>query len=211
MSMVGRGRITAHFERSAEVLSATAERCEGEILQAAELLDAVVRGGGKILLCGNGGSAADAQHFSAELVGRLTKDFDRPAIPALALTTDTSFLTAWSNDSEFSEIFARQVEAIGRPGDALIVISTSGASENLCAALDVAATRDIRSIGLLGCEGGVVGAAVDCAIVVPSHETQHIQEAHGAIVHLLSMLLEESLYGEAAGSRGDAAREGGAA
>jgi D-sedoheptulose 7-phosphate isomerase len=208
MSLAARREIARYFERSAQMLVSTAASCDAEILQAVDLLDGVVRNGGKIMLCGNGGSAADAQHFSAELVGRLTMDFDRPAIPAVALTTDTSFLTAWSNDSDFSGVFSRQLEAIGRPGDVVIVISTSGRSANLLAALEVAATRDIHSIGLLGCEGGLLASEVDCAIVVPCHETQHIQESHGAIVHLICMLLEERLYRSPATSDAEAKRRG---
>ena len=186
--------VRAHLERSARELAATAAECEEAILEAAACMTEAVRRGGKILLCGNGGSAADAQHFAAELVGRLDRRRERPAIPALALTTDTSILTAWSNDRSFSEVFARQVEALGREGDALLLISTSGNSENLRLAAAAARERGVATIGLLGASGGSLAPGVDHAILVPADDTQHVQECHAAIAHVLCSLIEKALF-----------------
>ncbi len=150
--------------------------------------------GGKVMLCGNGGSAADAQHWAAELVSGLDKTFARPAISAVALTTDTSFLTAYANDYGYAGTFARQVEALGKPGDALVLISTSGHSENLCRAAAEASARGILSFGLLGGDGGRLLAMVNHAIVVPGTDTQRIQECHTAILHVICFLIERHLF-----------------
>ena len=186
--------IEKHVAESVRVLRGTVEACGRDVEEAAASASDALREGGKVLLCGNGGSAADAQHFAAELVNRLSKDFERPAIPAVALTTDTSVLTAYANDYGFDGVFARQVEALGRPGDVLIVLSTSGNSENLCRAADAARERGLSSIALLGGDGGRLAGLVDRAIVVPSDSTQHVQEAHAVIVHLLCALIERGLY-----------------
>jgi phosphoheptose isomerase len=165
------------------------------IVDAAHRLAQIVSGGGKIMLCGNGGSAADSQHIAAEFTCRLRASMQRPGIPAIALTTDTSFLTACANDFGFDAVFERLVEALGRPGDALIAISTSGSSQNVIRAVALAKSKGIFTLGLLGASGGALAALVDRAIVVPSHSTQHIQESHTAIGHLLCELIEEELYG----------------
>jgi len=144
--------------------------------------------GGKLLVCGNGGSAADSQHLAAELAGRYRHD--RPAWPALALTTDTSALTAIANDYGFAHVFARQVEALGRPGDVLLVISTSGTSANCVAAVAAARARGLRCHGLLGRDGGDLAALVDGALVVPANDTPRIQELHLIMIHALCELLE---------------------
>jgi D-sedoheptulose 7-phosphate isomerase len=144
--------------------------------------------GGKLLVCGNGGSAADSQHLAAELAGRYLHD--RPGWPAEALTTDTSALTAIGNDYGFARIFARQVEALGRPGDVLLVISTSGASPNCLEAVATAASLGLRTHGLLGRDGGVLRGAVDSAILAPGESTPRIQEMHLTLIHLLCELLE---------------------
>jgi D-sedoheptulose 7-phosphate isomerase len=183
-----------YFERTAAVLRETGVQCQSDILAAGDLLTETIRQGAKIMLCGNGGSAADAQHFAAELVGRMRKDLERPAIAALALTTDTSFLTAYSNDYAFEQVFSRQVEALGKPGDALVLISTSGSSANLCVAAETANERGIHTIGLLGGDGGSLRSIVGCSIVVPDYETARIQECHGAVIHALCGLVEETLY-----------------
>jgi D-sedoheptulose 7-phosphate isomerase len=154
----------------------------------------VLASGGKVMVCGNGGSAADAQHCAAELVSTLTKGFARPAIAAIALTTDTSFLTAYANDFEFAGVFARQVEALGRPGDALILISTSGQSENLCRAAVAAAGAQMATVGVLGGDGGPLLSRVTFAIKVPGANTQHVQECHTAILHIICALVEDRLY-----------------
>jgi len=186
--------VRAQLEESAAVKQALAREYSAAIVAAGLALVAVVRGGGKILLCGNGGSAADAQHLAAELVSRLR--LERSPIPALALTTDTSFLTAQSNDYSFESVFSRQVEALGRTGDALIGISTSGHSANVLAALKTARSRGLLTVGLTGKDGGNMPALCDHCLVVPSHETQRIQEGHIAIGHVLCDILEQSLFGE---------------
>jgi len=163
------------------------------IASAGELIAEMFRSGGKLLLCGNGGSAADCQHMAAELTSRLTRDFDRPALPAIALTTDTSFITAYANDVDFAGVFKRQVEALGRPGDALLAISTSGESPNIIAASEEARRRGLKTIALVG-RGGKLAAIADIAIMVPSEKTGHIQEAHLAIEHVICSIVEEILF-----------------
>jgi D-sedoheptulose 7-phosphate isomerase len=153
-----------------------------------------VAGGGKLLLCGNGGSAADCQHVSAEFVSRLTVDFERPGIPAIALTTDTSFLTAFANDVDFQGVFARQVDTLGQPGDVLFGITTSGRSKNVLQAISHARRRGMRVIALVGAQGLATDEA-DVVIRVPSLETQHIQESHLAIEHVFCHLVERHVYG----------------
>lgn len=158
------------------------------IEQCAVKMAGVLRGGGKILIAGNGGSAADAQHFAAELVGRFLRE--RRALPAIALTTDTSIITAVGNDYGFDEIFKRQVEALACPGDLVVGISTSGHSNNVFHALTRANEIGCTTIGLLGREGGNIAGIVDLALTVPVRETPHIQEAHITILHLLCDLVE---------------------
>lgn len=159
--------------------------------RAAELLRTRLQDGSKILLCGNGGSAADAQHFAAELVGRFRRE--RRALPAVALTTDTSALTAIGNDYGFEQIFSRQVEALASKGDVLVGISTSGHSPNVLKAVRAARERGCATIGLLGRDGGNIAVEVDLALVVPAEATSHIQEAHIVIIHLLCELVERAV------------------
>ncbi len=147
--------------------------------------------GGKVLLCGNGGSAADAQHLATELIVRL--QHDRCPFPAIALTTDTSLLTAAGNDYGFEQIFARQVEGLGRPEDVLLAISTSGDSRNVILAVEEARRRGMKSLGFLGKGGGRLKTQVDVALVVPSSSTQHIQEAHITVGHILCAILENRI------------------
>ena len=153
-----------------------------------------IRRGGKLMFCGNGGSAADAQHLAAELVIRLRGSFNRPPIAALALTTDSSILTAGGNDYGFDSVFARQVEALGRPEDILVAISTSGNSPNVLQAVEVAQKKRIYVIGLTGGDGGRLKTVADFTLVVPSHVTAHIQESHITIGHIVCQLLEEALF-----------------
>jgi len=183
----------AYLHESAEIKRRTAEDCAETILAGADLIAEAFRSGGKLLLCGNGGSAADCQHMAAEFVSRLTKDFERPGLPAIALTTDTSFLTAFANDCGFDGLFERQVQALSRPGDVLIGISTSGNSPNVIRAVRYARTAGVRSIVLTGAGGQLAGLA-DVAILVPSTDTQHIQETHLAIEHLICWFVERALY-----------------
>ena len=165
-----------------------------QIARAAEIIADSFRRGGKLLLCGNGGSAADCQHVAAEFVNRLTKDRERAALPAVALTTDTSYLTAYANDHGFEGVYARQIEALGRAGDALLAISTSGSSPNVLAAATLARTRGIAVVALLG-DSGPLSTLADVAIQVPSRDTQLIQQVHLAVEHLICELVERALTG----------------
>jgi D-sedoheptulose 7-phosphate isomerase len=164
------------------------------VVRAAELLVTSIKAGGKVLIFGNGGSAADAQHIAAELVNRL--NYDRPPIAGIALTTDTSILTSVGNDSSFEDLFARQVVALGRKGDVALAISTSGNSPNVLQAVEAARNLGIKTIALAGRDGGKLAAAADLALVVESSATQRIQETHITIAHILCELVEDALYGE---------------
>ncbi len=184
-------RIVEHgFDGAREALDGTRRQLSGKLIEAAALIDACFERGGKVLICGNGGSAADAQHFATEFVGRF-KSPGRPALPAIALCADSSFLTAWANDSSYDEVFSRQVEALARPDDVLIGISTSGGSRNVVKAFETAAERGVRTLALVGGDGGALRPLADLALVVPSDDTQHIQEAQIVMIHLLCELVEQ--------------------
>jgi D-sedoheptulose 7-phosphate isomerase len=185
----------AYLNESLAVQRRSIDACLEDLINAANVAAQSLKAGGKILLCGNGGSAADCQHVATELLGRLSRSLTRPAMAAIALTTDTSFLTAFANDVGFEGVFARQVEGLGRPGDVLIGISTSGNSRNVLRAVEVARSRGMITMALVG-DGGSLSDAVDHAIVVPDQDTQHIQEAMLPLEHLLCLLIEERLYGE---------------
>ena len=187
--------IRRHLSESVVVKQSAIAACSDAIVQAVQLIIDSFRAGGKLLICGNGGSAADSQHFAAEFVSRLTKDFDRPALPAIALTTNTSVLTAYANDVSFEGIFARQVEALGKPGDVLFGISTSGNSGNVIRAIETARAAHLRSIALLG-QGGQLAILADVVIAVPSRDTQYIQETHLAIEHIVCALVEQELFSQ---------------
>ncbi|HWO27071.1 MAG TPA: SIS domain-containing protein [Kofleriaceae bacterium] len=171
------------------------------IARAAELMRDAALAGKKILLCGNGGSAADAQHIAAELVGRYV--LERRPLPALALTTDTSALTAIANDYGYEHVFTRQVEALGAPGDVLVAITTSGTSKNIVAAVEVARRIGMKVIGLTGAKGAAFVAACDAGVAVPSMVTARIQECHITIGHLLCEVLDEA-FAPAPAARSDA-------
>lgn len=171
------------FQRAQQVLG-------GSILQCANAIIDCLERDGKVMVCGNGGSAADAQHFAAELVGRFVSR-DRKGLPVLALTADTAFLTAWSNDVGYENIFGRQVEAFGQPGDLLIGISTSGRSRNLVKAFNIASHMNINRLALLGGDGGDLQPLSDVALVVPASNTQRIQEVQMLLLHLLCELVEQ--------------------
>ena len=160
----------------------------GPALVAAQALSQVLQAGGKLLVFGNGGSAGDAQHLSAELVGRFQKE--RAALPAIALTADSSLLTSIANDYSFKQVFARQVEALGRAGDAAIGISTSGESPNVVAGLQAARSRGLKTIALTGRDGGSVGRAADIHVNVPDHNTARVQEVHRTLIHVLCEVIE---------------------
>ena len=185
-----------HLIQGAELRRVVADACLDQILAAASTLCECFKAGNKVMICGNGGSAADAQHMAAEFVNRLSKDCERPGLPALALTTDTSFLTAYANDYGFSGAFERQVMTLGNPGDVLIAISTSGNSENLIRAVSASRDQRVRTIGLLG-EGGRLTALVDQAVVIPSVDTQQVQEVLLAVEHTICSLVEDYLFGSA--------------
>ena len=184
--------ITARLREAAAVTEAMA-RDGAEIARAATVITQSFQRGGKLFLCGNGGSAADCQHLAAEFVGRLTKDVTRPGLPAIALTTDTSYLTAYANDFGFDGVFARQIEALATTGDVLLAISTSGSSRNVLAGVDAAKRKGLAVVALLGDEGALANAA-DVAIRVPSNDTQLIQQVHLAVEHLICHLVERALY-----------------
>ena len=175
-----------------EVTNAMLTNCIKDILSASEVLINAIKNRKKVLWCGNGGSAADSQHMSTELMGGL-RDHDRPPIPSIALTTDSSFLTAWSNDTDFNTIFSRQIEAIGGSGDVLIAISTSGNSRNIIEAVNMAEKINMRIIILTGKTGGKLNGRKDIVIKIPSDDTQRIQEGHLLTEHILCEMLESSL------------------
>jgi len=167
------------------------------ISRAGELLATALRAGYKILTCGNGGSAADAQHFSSEMLNRFERD--RIGFPAIALTTDASTITSIANDYDFSQVFSKQIEALGRAGDVLLAISTSGASANIVRAIDAAHARDLRVILLTGKDGGAAQRALydrDIPLRVPTDSTARIQEVHLTIIHCLCELIDGELIGE---------------
>jgi len=168
--------------------------CISSLAEASEMLTLAFRNGAKVLICGNGGSAADSQHFAAELVSAFSRDLKRPALSAIALTVDTSIITAFSNDFGFENVFARQVEAHGRKDDVLIAITTSGSSKNCLAAVVAAKGLGMKTIALTR-KGAIITAETDLAVEIPSTNTQHIQECHILGYHIMSELIEEALYG----------------
>jgi phosphoheptose isomerase len=192
------GEVRTHLLESARLKEEIAEHQVGLIVAAARLIAKALQSGGKVLLCGNGGSAADCQHMAAEFVSRLRRDFARPGLPAIALTTDTSFLTAFSNDCGFEGAFERQVQTLGQPGDVLIGISTSGNSANVVRAMEAAVKIGMTTIALTGCGGYLVDVA-QMTIPVPHTNTLYIQEAHLAIEHILCSLVEQYLFGRRSG------------
>lgn len=170
------------------------ERHTADVERVAVAIVDAIRGGGKLMIFGNGGSAADAQHIAAELAFKMGRE--REAIPAVALTTDTSLLTAISNDKSFDHVFARQIQAIGRKGDIVLAISTSGNSPNVVEAVEQARRMEITTIGLLGAGGGKVARMVDYPLIVPHNETPRIQEVHITISHIICQLIEDELCPE---------------
>jgi D-sedoheptulose 7-phosphate isomerase len=161
----------------------------GSTLVAAQAMSDALKGGRTLLVFGNGGSASDAQHMSAELVGRFQRE--RAAMAAIALTTDTSILTGVANDYSYKQVFARQVEALGRPGDVALGISTSGESPNVVMALQVAKARGLKTIALTGRDGGGVGKAADIHVNVPDQSTARVQEVHRTLIHVMCEVIEE--------------------
>jgi phosphoheptose isomerase len=189
-----RKQVIHSLREGAEVRLQLIERCIDAIIQAAAAIQRCLQRGSKVLLFGNGGSAADAQHIAAEFVGRFAQD--RNPWPALALTTDTSALTAIGNDYGFERVFARQLQALGQPNDVVIGISTSGRSPNVIAGIEVACERGLKSIAFTGSNGGQLASLVDIPIIVPSVSTARIQECHISIGHILCEIVESSLLAE---------------
>ena len=183
--------INEQLEASADLKIQIAEKSSGKIKEAAELLIRVLKRGGKVLLCGNGGSSADCQHIAAEMVGQYK--FDREGLSAIALTTDTSILTSVGNDYGFDKIFSRQVEALGKPGDVLIGISTSGRSKNILEAMCKAKEMELKTIALVGGEESPLAQFSNVIISVPSTDTPRIQEGHITIAHILCDLVEREV------------------
>jgi D-sedoheptulose 7-phosphate isomerase len=189
-----RDRARDYLTDAADVMVAATETCLEDIVAASEILIDSFRAGGALLICGNGGSAADAQHLATEFVSALTLDRIRPPMRAIALTTDSSALTAIANDFGVERMFARQVEAIGRAGDVLLAISTSGNSPNMLAAAESAHEQGMRVVALTGATGGGLAPLADVAVRVPSTVTAHIQECHLAIEQLLALLAERAIH-----------------
>ena len=191
-------RIRQMFADSIETKMKAAETLPERIVLAGQLLVECLVGGGKILTCGNGGSAGDAQHFSSELLNRFERE--RPALPAVALTTDSSTLTSIANDYHYNEIFSKQVRALGNEGDVLLAISTSGNSANVVQAMQAAHDRGMRIVSLTGREGGKMAALhgeADVELRVPADSTARIQEVHLLVIHALCDFIDQQLFGDA--------------
>jgi D-sedoheptulose 7-phosphate isomerase len=186
-----------HFDEGIELRSRMAKTLPADIARAGQALAGALKAGHKALACGNGGSAADSQHFAAELVGRFERE--RPGLPAIALTTDTSALTAIANDYDFDRVFSKQVEALGSPGDVLLAISTSGNSKNTLEAMKVAQARGLVVIALTGRDGGAMGRmarAQDFHLNVAHSRTMRVQEIHLLVIHCLCEVVDNLIFGE---------------
>ena len=192
-------RVSAHFRDSIANLQKAIDPLMEPICRAAECISETLVKGGKMLICGNGGSAADAQHFSSELLNRF--EAERPGLPAVAITTDASTLTSIANDYDYSEVFGRQVHALGQPGDVLFVITTSGDSANIVKALQAGHQKQMRCIALNGRDGGEalrIMADDDINIPAPGESTARIQEVHGLVIHCICDLIDWKIFGHGA-------------
>ena len=190
------GRVAAQFAESAQLKLAASQALAAPVARAGVLLAEALRGGGKVLACGNGGSAADAQHFAAELVNRF--ELERPPLAAMALTTDTSTLTSIANDYAFEQVFAKPLRALGRRGDALLAISTSGNSANVIEAIRAARALGMRVVALTGSGGGKIAPLIggdDVHVCVPHHSTARVQEVHLLVLHCLCDAIDFQLFG----------------
>lgn len=191
-------RIKTHFEESIKTKTIASATLSETILDASQLFVECLLNNNKILVCGNGGSAADSQHFASELINRF--EIERPiSLPAIALTTDTSTITSIANDYSYSEIFAKQIRALGQAGDILLLISTSGNSESILRACEAAQSRDLKIIALTGKDGGSLAGllnSTDIEIRVPGSSTARIQETHLLIIHCLCDLIDKQLFGQ---------------
>jgi len=180
---------------SARLRKLVSESLGESLIDLAQTISAIFGSGGKLLICGNGGSAADSSHLATELIVRLTSERNRQSLPAIALSADSSILTAGGNDFGFDQIFARQVQGLGKPGDALMLISTSGNSANLLRAAETAREMNLLTVGLLGGKGGRLATLCDKKLIVPHNSTQRIQEEHIFLIHLMVELIESDLCG----------------
>ncbi len=189
-------RVTAHFNDSIANLQAAVEHLADPVSRAAEHISHALLNGGKLLICGNGGSAADAQHFSSELLNRF--EAERPGLPAIAITTDASTLTSIANDYDFSDVFGRQVRALGQPGDVLFAITTSGNSANIVKALHAGHEKNMTCIALNGRDGGEAAQVMlgdDINILAPGGSTARVQEVHGLVIHCICDLIDWKIFG----------------
>ena len=189
-------KLTSRFRELATLISEFEIHAQNSILEASKSISHAFMAGNKVLICGNGGSAADSQHFAAEFVNSFSRDLDRKALPALALSTDTSILTSIANDFQFESVFSRQVEAYGQPGDILITLTTSGSSKNCLAAIKMAKSLGLITIAFTR-SGGQVSSVAEISIEVPSENTQHIQECHMLAYHVITELVEDTLFRKA--------------
>jgi D-sedoheptulose 7-phosphate isomerase len=187
--------ISDSLKESSETKLHILQQCSGEISKAIDLIIQAFNTKKKVLLCGNGGSAADAQHLATEFVIRLSPHIKRPGLPAIALTTDSSNLTAGANDLGYDNVFTRSIEALGNEGDVLIGISTSGNSASVNRAFQKAHEMKLVTIGLLGKDGGEAKKLVDLAIIIPSNDTQRIQEGHITVGHIIFQQVEQEMFG----------------
>lgn len=188
--------IQSHFDTCIEVQQAARVELADTIAAAADAMTTALLSDRKILACGNGGSAGDAMHIASELVNRF--ELDRPALPAIALTADTPTLTSIANDSSYEQVFARQIQALGSPGDVLLAFSTSGRSANVVAAIEAAHDRSLRVVALTGRDGGIIAGILDAddiEIRVPSDTTARVQETHLLVIHCLCDLIDRQLFG----------------
>ena len=196
--MDAESRVRQHFLASAELKQQAAVTLAPVVARAAAMIEGCLRGGGKVLACGNGGSAGDAQHFSAELLNRF--EMERPGLPAVALTTDSSTLTSIANDYAWEQVFSKQVLALGRAGDVLLAISTSGNSANVNEAVTAAHQRSMSVVALSGKNGGAMASLLgenDVEIRVPAERTARVQEVHLVVIHCLCDLIDQALFGNA--------------
>ena len=187
------GKLTLRFKELTNLIPIFEIQASAVILAAAEAIVGAFEMEKKVLICGNGGSAADSQHFAAEFVNAFSRDLDRKALPAVALSTDTSILTSIANDFQFEDIFSRQVEAYGLPGDVLVALSTSGSSKNCLNAVNMAKSKGLTTIALTS-QGTLISSISDIAVEVPSKNTQHIQECHMLAYHVITELVEDALF-----------------
>ena len=189
-------KLTIRFQELSNLIPEFELQAARAISTAADVIALAFKNGKKVLICGNGGSAADSQHFAAEFVNAFSRDLDRKALPALALSTDTSILTSIANDFQFENVFSRQVEAYGQPGDILITLTTSGSSKNCLAAIKMAKSLGLITIAFTR-SGGQVSSLAEISIEVPSENTQHIQECHMLAYHVITELVEDTLFRKA--------------